>query len=354
MSGQGDREDTAWSRPDSADFVLVPPPGSAASQPVAVGTAQPGTPPPGSTPIVRSGHPNHPDAPSGLITERHDVHPGGSPWRRRDGVALGDFSHVGDAPPRPPRLAWFLGGAGVLVVIGLIVVLVMGISGAFGSGSKLPFTSSDSSDNGPPLAQACPPPTATSNPGYREGPAVPAGPRTVDSKAGISYKKYGSPWQPWADDWAAGQLRVHWRVGQGFVTEQYSGGSYWASILSAAVPATVNDGTTLDLKCVGQQIVADVRGTGKKDPGFYPQPNTITKIEDKLTTVGGLPAYVSMFRMHFDDSAEGLKSKSELVGVATFDVGKPSAAVLYVSIPETADKYDYVVRDTINSVRAAK
>jgi hypothetical protein len=349
MSARDDREDAAWSRPEGADFVLVPPPPSAASQPVSAGG-----PPPGSSPIVRPGHPDHPDAPSGLITERHDVRPAGRPWRR-DAVALGDFSHAGDAPPpRSPRLAWFLGGAGVLVVVGLVVVLVMSISGAFGSGTKLPFTSSDSANGGPPLAQACPPPTATGNPGYKEGPTPPPGPRTVDDKAGISYSKYGSPWQPWADDWSAGQLHVHWRVGQGFITEEYAGGTYWASILSAAVPATVNDGTTLDLKCVGQQIVADVRGTGTKNPGFYPQPNTMTKIEDKLTTVGGLPAYVSIFRMHFDDSAEGLKSRSELVGVATFDVGKPTAAVLYVSIPQTAHKYDYVVRDAINSVRVAK
>jgi hypothetical protein len=39
--------------------------------------------------------------------------------------------------------------------------------------------------------------------------------------------------------------------------------------------------------------------------------------------------------------------------VATFDVGKPTAAVLYVSIPGTHQQYDSVVSDAIDSVRAA-
>lgn len=339
MTEQNDRERDVWSRPDGADFVVLPP------------APPPGPGSRGSTPIVRPGHPDHPDAPTGLITETHDVTGPGGPLRRRDPVALGDF---GDGRrPRTLRLGWFMGAAGVLVAVGLVVVLVLAVSGNVG-GSKLPFGMNPDESSGPPLAQACPPPTATGDPGYREGPAVPPGPRTVDSTAGISYKKYGAPWQPWPDDWVAGQLKVHYRVGQGFVTERYAGGSYYASILSGSVPATVNDGNILDLKCVGQQVVADVRGSGK-NRGYYPQPNTMDKIEDKLTTVGGLPAYVSIFQLHFGDSPEvkqeGLKAKDEYVGVATFDVGKKTAAVLYVSIPGTHKQYDRVVRDVIKSVR---
>jgi hypothetical protein len=37
--------------------------------------------------------------------------------------------------------------------------------------------------------------------------------------------------------------------------------------------------------------------------------------------------------------------------VAVIDVGKPTAAVLYVSIPNTVQQWDYVVEDVLNSVR---
>jgi hypothetical protein len=350
-TGRSGPEHDVWSRPSGeSDHVVVVPPSAGRSGPL-----------PGSTPIVRPGHPAHHDAETGLITASHDL---GAPqppdagrgWlRRRAPIALGAPAAPGtELPggaggPRPPRLGLFLGIAGGLLGLGLVVVLVLALTGSFGGGGlgdKLPFGGKDK-QTGPPLAQACPPPTATANPGYREGPPPPPGPRTTDTKAGISYQRFGAPWQDWHDDWYAGQLKVHYVTGQSFVTERYSGGEYLASVLSGSVPATVNDGNILDLKCVGQQIVADVRKS------YYPQPNQMDSIESKLTTVGGLHAWVSIFRLHFDDSTQGLKAKSELVGVATFDVGKPTAAVLYVSIPGTHQQYDSVVSDAIDSVRAA-
>jgi hypothetical protein len=39
--------------------------------------------------------------------------------------------------------------------------------------------------------------------------------------------------------------------------------------------------------------------------------------------------------------------------VAIIDVGKPTAAVLYVSIPGTHRQWDYVVDDVIKSVRTS-
>jgi len=127
------------------------------------------------------------------------------------------------------------------------------------------------------------------------------------------------------------------------VTEVYSGGTYHASILSAAVPAADNDAVTLDLACVGRQVAADVRAS------YYPQPNTLDEIRDGLTTLGGRPAYVNEFRLHFH--ADGLTATSELSGVAVIDVGKPTAAVLYVSIPGTHQQWDYAVDDVLDSVR---
>jgi hypothetical protein len=251
-------------------------------------------------------------------------------------------------PPGPERrdrrrLVWFGGAAAAVLVVGLIAILAMTLTG-----DARPFWSRPPAhtDVRPPLAQACPPPTAapTPAPGASAAPA-PAGPRTVDSDAGISYKAYGAPWQPWQTVWRAGTLQVPYRVGQHFVTEVYDGGTYHASILSAAVPAADNDAFALDLECVGRQVAADVRAE------YYPQPNRMDPVRAELTVLGGLPAWVTVFRLHF--SQPGLRATDELAAVACIDVGRPEAAILYVSIPGTHRQFDWVVDDVLKSVRRA-
>ncbi|WP_279582603.1 hypothetical protein [Fodinicola feengrottensis] len=167
----------------------------------------------------------------------------------------------------------------------------------------------------------------TVRPARQPPPPPDSRPRLADSDAGISYAKADGPWMPWNQVWSAGTLGVQFKTGYYFVTEpDYEPGrDYLASVLSGSVPATVNDGTELDLKCTGQQVAEDVRAN------FYPNPNTTQPIRDEMTSLGGRPAWVSVFRLHFH--AEGLHATSELVGVVLVDVGKPSAAVLYLSIP---------------------
>lgn len=238
----------------------------------------------------------------------------------------------------------FSGIAGAILAIGLVVILIVGLSSdgdAFGGGKA-----AAPADLRPPLAQMCPAPTVapSADPTGRPSAPPPAtGDRTTDAEAGISYKKYAAPWEPWNTTWKAGTLEVPYRVGQHFVTEQYSAGSYHASILSAAVPAADNDAVTVDLKCVGRQVAADVRAE------YYPQPNTVEPLRDEMTTLGGRPAWVSEFRLHFE--AAGLTATDELSAVAVIDVGKPTAAVLYVSIPGTHKQFDYVIDEVLKSVR---
>jgi hypothetical protein len=239
----------------------------------------------------------------------------------------------------------FGGVAGGILAVGLTIILIMAFSGSsdpFGSGKAEAPT-----DVRPPLAQMCPAPTVAPSdppaPGPSAAPSAPDGPRTVDEEAGISYRAYGAPWVPWDTVWRAGTLEVPYKVGQHFVTEEYSAGQYHASILSAAVPAADNDAVTLNLECVGRQVAADVRAE------YYPQPNTMDPLRDGLTTLGGRPAYVAEFRLHF--AAAGLQAKDELSAVAVIDVGKPTAAVLYVSIPGTHKQFDYVIDDVLKSVR---
>jgi hypothetical protein len=237
----------------------------------------------------------------------------------------------------------FGGFAGAILALGLTIILIVVLSSAgdpFGTRASAP------TDVRPPLAQACPAPTVAPS----DGPAVPpsaqppaTGARTVDPDAGISYKAYGPPWIPWDEVWRAGTLEVPYRVGQHFVTETYARGEYHASILSAAVPAADNDAVTLNLECVGRQVAADVRAE------YYPQPNTMDPLRDELTTLGGRPAWVSKFRLHFNEP--GLTAKDELSAVAIIDVGKPTVAVLYVSVPGTHKQFDYVVDEVLASVR---
>ncbi|HLL68021.1 MAG TPA: hypothetical protein VK453_20235 [Micromonosporaceae bacterium] len=239
----------------------------------------------------------------------------------------------------------FMVGAAAILAIGLVVVLAMVMTGRTGGPGVLAGDdkAKGPSDVAPPLARRCPPPSDPVPRPPGEVPATPPGPRTVDADAGISYRAYGEPWTPWDQVWTAGDLNVRYAVGQHFVTERYGGGDYHASILSASVPATVNDALVLDLKCTGQQVAADVRGK------YYPQPNQVEMIRDEQVDLGGRQAWVTKFRLHF--SAPGLQAKDELVAIALIDVGRPEAAILYVSIPGTHRQHDSVVDEVLDSVR---
>ncbi|MBB4960082.1 hypothetical protein [Micromonospora polyrhachis] len=243
------------------------------------------------------------------------------------------------------RLWWFGGAALAVLAAGLAVVLAMVLSGdprILGDDYEAP------PDTRPQLARMCPPPASpparTDQPPVDPGPP-PSGARTVDQEAGISYAALGAPWQPWDVLWNAGALEVPYKVGQHFVTEpQYNGFSdYHASILSAAVPAADNDALILDIECVGRRVADDVRAE------YYPQPNRMEPIRDERATIGGRPAWVAVFRLHF--SRPGLRATDELAAVACIDVGRPTAAILYISIPGTHRQYDPVVDQVLNSVR---
>lgn len=234
----------------------------------------------------------------------------------------------------------FIGGGIGIVVIGVIVVLVMALTS--GLPGDTPSAPEDPAESLPPLAQECPPPTAI--PEEPVQPDEPEGERTVDEATGISYQAYGDPWQTWdKKDFILGDLQVEYLTGQYFVTETYPQGEYMATILSGTVEAAVNDGTTLDLECIGPKVAADVRAN------YYPDSNKMEEIREDTATLGGRPAWVKEFRLSFDEP--GLKATSELVAVALIDVGRAEAAVLYVSIPNTHDKYDKIVDDLMESVR---
>jgi hypothetical protein len=230
-----------------------------------------------------------------------------------------------------------------VVGLGLVILLAMVMTG----GGAFSRRASGPSDTRPDLAKLCPPPSQDAGGGGAPVPPPP-GPRTVDGASGISYAAFGEPWQPWHDSWTKGTLHVSYRTGQYFVTESYVDqdgyrSNYLASILSGSVPAANNDSLALDLQCTGRQVAADVRAE------YYPRPSEMEPLRDEQTTLGGRPAWVTTFRMHFHQT--GLKATDELVGVALVDVGRPQAAILYVSIPGTHRDYDWVVDKVLDSVR---
>jgi hypothetical protein len=281
-----------------------------------------------------------------------------NPWARPDGS---DASFGGWVPP-PPRpftpapappparsaRPWLpLGIAGgVVLVLGLVIVLVLATTGVFGDGARRSILNQGPSGpqpSLPPLAKLCPPTTQDPDPeGESLGPI--AGPRLADADAGISYLQLGAPWQPWDKyGWAGGTLHVAFRVGYYFVTERYAEGDYLASVLSGKVPATVGDSLSLNLECAGRQVAEDVRRE------YYPRPNVKEKVRDEQVLVGGRPAWVSTFHLTFQ--AEGLQARGEQVAVVLVDVGRPNAAVLYISIPDTHKQWDAQIDRIIASIQ---
>lgn len=279
---------------------------------------------------------------------------GATATHRSDAFGAGTVTGIALLPPRStPAIApapdpdakrrrtmfWFGGTAVGIVASAVVILLALVLTG----NNPIHRTAAAPPDTRAPLAKLCPPPSAAPAP-LTTVPATPAGARTVDRQSGISYRAYGAPWQTWQAPWTdSGNLDVSYRTGQYFVTEEPPWGQYLATILSASVPTATNDALTLDLRCTGTQVAADVR------VAFYPQPNTMDPIRDGQTTLGGRPAWVNEFRLHFHEA--GLKATSELVAVAVIDVGRPDAAILYISIPGTHDQYDYVVDELLDSIR---
>jgi hypothetical protein len=282
---------------------------------------------------------NAPDAPSGGQWGAGNVTGGPELTVAIEPIDPDDAESIDDTARMRRIYKWFGGVAAGVVAIGVVILLALVMTGR----SPFHHDVTGPPDVAPPLAKACPPPSSAPV-APQPPPPTPKGDRTVDARSGISYKAFASPWRTWTDNWGDdGELQVSYRTGQYFVTEIYPQGDYLASILSGSVPATDNDALALDLKCTGHRVAADVRAA------HYPQPNTQEMIKDQQVVLGGRPAWLDEFRLHFDEP--GLKAKDELVAIALIDVGRPEAAVLYISIPGTHRQYDYVVDEVLASVR---
>ncbi|MGI8697459.1 MAG: DUF2510 domain-containing protein [Mycobacteriales bacterium] len=271
-------------------------------------------------------------------------------------------------PPRPgpwQRLRARLPAGGARMAVGLTSLVLIVVVGAVlaaryvltpvALGSGLPSAPGVRSA-APPLAAPplSTPPLSTLCDGTepdRAGPpaqgGTPGGQRIVDPTARISYAAQPAPFRPWTfGTWSGtGSLGEKFSTGQYLITqvETPAGTPYLASVLSGTVPATVGDDPHPNIECAARVLADDMRAS------YYPQPNTRTDVAARSLSVSGRPAYLLEFHLAFD--LPGYDAKGELVALCVIDVPGNKAAALYISIPDTHERYDRVIDPLIASAR---
>ena len=248
------------------------------------------------------------------------------------GVAVGSMPSAGApsaAPPReelitsgepPPsgRLTpWLLG----LGLVGLVVVVVAALLGGF------------SSDDDPAAAPASPPTgAAPSTP--REFP--PGTVRIVDEPAGISYPHLGNGWFEYDLTQRPETLST---AGQYFVTQDDppSGGIYLAECTSGPIAEDFGWSGPDSLPSTAVAVAESQRA------GYYPFPNEKRVLRDEPRTVDGHDAHLYEFQLSWE--VPGYDATGERVAVLLVDTGRPTPALLFLSIPNThAELYGVIDR----------
>jgi hypothetical protein len=232
----------------------------------------------------------------------------------------------------------------VLALVG-VVVLTRG-----GNPSGTPDAALSTTDGPPeqpePSASPLSCPTAPATfipPAATPPPPASRGARVSDAGSGISYAGQGEPWLPWKDIWVTPQLNARFTTGYFQVTERSTpGGEYYATVLSGTVSTRVADAPQEETRCIAEHLAEDVRGA------YYPDPNLRRTIEAHPVSVDGRAGYLIRYHLSFD--VKGYAAKGEQVGVLVLNVGRPSLAALYVSIPDTVRAFDYVIDQVFASV----
>jgi alkanesulfonate monooxygenase SsuD/methylene tetrahydromethanopterin reductase-like flavin-dependent oxidoreductase (luciferase family) len=181
-------------------------------------------------------------------------------------------------------------------------------------------------------------------PPVRTTPARPdKRPRLTDPSAHISYLQAGDPWQPWTRAISPGHLGALFETGYYLITQAATPtGEYYASVLSGRVYP--GQQAHPDLECVAAQVADDLHTAA------YPGPNRLSESTGKAMTVGGRQAYLTRFRIDYDD-IKGYAANSEAVTILVVDTGRADLAILYASIPDTAREYEPLVDQVVASVQ---
>jgi hypothetical protein len=226
-------------------------------------------------------------------------------------------------PPAPPaspgggRIGLWVG----LGVVGLVLVVLIG------------FLVSRSSEGdaiaGPPVTEQVPAPSA--------GPTFPSGTvRIIDEAAGISYPFLGDGWYEW-------NLGVQYEVteisGQFFTTQEEvpEGGIFIAQCTSGPLA----DGYGWAGASSLSSTVATIADSAITN--YYPGPNERRVLRDEERTVDGHAAHLYEFQLSWE--VPGYDASGERAALLLIDVGRPTPALLYISIPNThAELYGIIDR----------
>jgi hypothetical protein len=287
------------------------------------GTGQP-APPPGWYP--------DPDGTPGLVRWWN-----GAAWSdvatpTGPGVAVQSSPVLAPPPPLPAAVpptgeAVAEGGLRSGWVIGIALLVLVAVVGA---GVLLGRSGTEEE----PVAE---PPAPSAQPLPPVGPTFPPGTvQIIDEESGISYPFLGDGWYEFD---LAMQAEVTAIAGQYFTTQDLTpqGTTFIAQCTSGPLADGLGWTGPATLQTTTQTVADSVRFN------YYPRPNERRVLRDEARTVDGHAAHLYEFQLTWD--VPGYDASGERAALLLIDVGRPAAALLYISIPNThAELYGVIDR----------
>jgi Protein of unknown function (DUF2510) len=228
-----------------------------------------------------------------------------APPRPSSASSAGAFGSA-PRPVRPGRGRRI--GLGVLALV-LVVVAVVAVALTVGGGSRA---------RTPSASSAVPSPA---------GPTFPPGTvQIVDRQAGLSYPFLGSGWYEWDLTPLAETTAT---AGEYFTTQPQvpDGGEFIASCVSGPLVPTPGWTGPASLLATAHTVAGSLRSN------YYPAPNDVRVVTDEARTVDGHPAWLYEYELSW--KVPGYDSTGEKAALLLVDVGRPTPALLWISIPNT-------------------
>jgi hypothetical protein len=163
----------------------------------------------------------------------------------------------------------------------------------------------------------------------------------IDEKSGIAYPFLGDGWFEWS---LGGQYEVTSIAGQFFTTQELTPDATRFIAQCTSGPLAEGYGWTGadSLQATTTAVANSVRFN------YYPGPNERRVLRDEARTVDGHAAHLYEFQLSWD--VPGYDATGERAALLLIDVGRPSPALLYISIPNTHAELYGVIDRVIDAV----